>query len=266
MRHIRLRHEPVGLTQMFACFAPDPRVQRRVFTVAATAARKAKRAAATSGRMSAASVAATEFGKFEVEHVLGSQVAASEVGGMGARSAGRLAGRPPLGAVLVVSEQLDSKQVKRAMTAAAGVSSVIEDRVISVALSNAAGEGGTALCDGEGHVVRGVARCTHAAQPPAQRLQQYMGPTTWHPLCHPAMAFCACNSTTLAYDCRTQGILAHNRPPLHTLNPASQLPPRARRRRSWPARSPTRSASTGPAAGSQASQRSPGLGSAAAPT
>ncbi|KAI8472286.1 MAG: hypothetical protein J3K34DRAFT_457915, partial [Monoraphidium minutum] len=114
-------------------------VQKRVLSIAASAARKAKRGSAAAGRMSAASVGGTEFGVFEVEHVLGESegaVAASEVGAPGVMrvsAAARRGGRPPKGAVLVVSGKLESRQVRRAMAAAPGVSSVIEDRVIAVA-------------------------------------------------------------------------------------------------------------------------------------
>lgn len=43
-------------------------------------------------------------------------------------------GRPPRGAVVVVSDQLEGQLVVRAMKGAPGVSTVVQDKVIAVAL------------------------------------------------------------------------------------------------------------------------------------
>lgn len=138
----------------------NPRIQKRVMAVAAAAARKAQKAArhaSTKGRLLSETDAAN-FTTFEVEHILGQQddpdqaevvrVAAFAADGSEGSSARSSNGsgssskgssskhgkkRPPRGAVLVVSSQLESKAVLRAMAAAPGVSTAMQDRWITVA-------------------------------------------------------------------------------------------------------------------------------------
>jgi hypothetical protein len=130
--------------------------------VAAAAARRTARGGAPA-RMTAASVGGTSLGLFWVEAVLGERdgpdAAPQQPAGMAAASlapggaaAGRDGGgarvsaassaparRPPKAAVLVVSDQLEGASLTRAMGAAPGVTSVVQDRVIAVAQASSAG-------------------------------------------------------------------------------------------------------------------------------
>jgi len=112
-----------------------------VLSLATTATRRAAhdRAISGSGRGLLAADEA-ELSAFKIEHVLGEQedpeddtvrIASYRGGNSGRR-------RPPRGAVVVVSEKLDGRSVMRAMSGAPGVSSVVEDRWISVAQAKTA--------------------------------------------------------------------------------------------------------------------------------
>jgi hypothetical protein len=131
-------------------------VQKRVLAVAAAAARRTARDGSSSaGRVTATSIGATGLGLFRVEAVLGDRGVPSDTkmaagpaaaavapgGAAASRDGGGGGGRgPPKAAVLVVSDRLEGGVVARAMGMAPGVSSVVQDRWITVAQSSGAGE------------------------------------------------------------------------------------------------------------------------------
>lgn len=247
--------------------------------------------------MTAASVGASDIGRFEVEHVLGDddslgaenpEIGAAAVslarpaGFAAASAAPRPRGRPPRGAVLVISHQLEGKAVKRAMRAAPGIAGVIQDSYITIAQSSA-GEGcGARASEGwsEGAGVRrsgrgpaGRSGPLAAAAAPARATRQ--PPTAARAeaaprkRCATPFAAPACAAPSFPAGAVAQlppAALAkatpENRGPPPRARPQPQRP-RAPRRRSWPAPSPRPRASTGRAATSPASPRSRGLASAA---
>jgi hypothetical protein len=119
-------------------------VQKRLAALAATTARRASqdRAGAAAGRALLAADEA-ELAAFKVEHVLGEdqaperddlvRIASYDGAAAPAAAPAPRRHRPPRGAVVVVSQRLDAKGAARAMGAAPGVASVVEDRWITVA-------------------------------------------------------------------------------------------------------------------------------------
>lgn len=252
------------------CATPScvPSIHKRVKYVADLAARKTGRSERRTGRaLSAAdaavmvAAAASDLSTFRVEHILGGRddeaPGGADVPGLTVRTAalggggsggGRSKKRPPRGAVLVVSDQLEGRSVARAMGAAPGVSMVVPDTVVSVAVAPPPAVQGARkawrwlrwgwprglLC-----VNAGWARCSAPTRVHTPRRSSAMSPRR--------------SDTSLSHIALTR----HAQPP---------RPRAVSRRPTWPAPWPLPRASTGPAAGSPASPRSRGSVSAATAT